>query len=135
MSRQKKTPASAATGAGTESKTDSPNHLHDTTKMVGMQGLFAPSGWGMAERERRRQRAADWQRAVAKLSVEFEAAQGGGYPEELKGLLPDERLKLLKALGFRVVRRFTIEDEEWADISGKICVNLTDGWVGRSVCG
>lgn len=95
-----------------------------------MQGLFAPSCLGKSEQECRRQRAA-WQRAVAKLSVEFEAAQGGGYPEALRDLLPNERLAFLKGLGFRVVRRFTIEDEEWADISGKICVNLTDGWVGR----
>lgn len=130
MSRKKKDPASVAPGAGTESKTDSQNHLHDTTRMVGMQGLFAPSCLGKSEQECRRQRAA-WQRAVAKLSVEFEAAQGGGCPEALRDLLPNERLAFLKGLGFRVVRRFTIEDEEWADISGKICVNLTDGWVGR----
>ena len=134
MSRQKKNPASVAAGAGTESKTDSPNHLHDTTKMVGMQGLFAPSGWGMAEQERRRQRAAAWQRAVAKLSVEFEAAQGGGYPEALRGLLPNERLALLKALGFRVVRRFTTapDGDRWVVLSGRLCVCLADGFVGRA---
>ena len=131
MSRQKKNPASVAAGAGTESKRDSKNHVHNITNTAQTQAFSGPFDWEKSEWKCQRQRAMAWRAAVAKLSVEFEAAQGGGYPEALRGLLPNERLALLKGLGFRVVRRFTIEDEEWADISGKICVNLTDGWVGR----
>ena len=129
MSKQKKSPVSAGTGTGAGSKTDSLTCQNNTTNTAQTQALSAPFDWEKSERER--QRAAAWQVAVAKLSVEFEAAQGGGYPEELKGYLPHERLGLLKALGFRVVRRFTVEDEAWVEISGKICVNLKDGFVGR----
>lgn len=133
MSRQKKIPASVAAGAGQGSKTDSTNRFHDTTEAADMQELYAAS-LKNEERERQLRRQAAWQRAVAKLSIEFEAAQGGGCPEELKGLLPDERLKLLKALGFRVVRRFTTvpDGDCWVVLSGRLCVCLADGFVGRA---
>lgn len=131
MSRQKKSPVSVAAGTGAGSKTDSLTCQNNTTNTAQTQAFSAPFDWEKSERERQRQRAAAWQVAVAKLSVEFEAAQGGGYPEELKGYLPHERLRLLKTLGFRVVRRFTVEGEAWVEISGKICVNLKDGFVGR----
>lgn len=91
-------------------------------------------------REREKQKAENWQRAVERLSVEFEADHGGGYPDCLKGLTPDERVEKLRALGFRVKGHFTLdvgpiegppEYQPWIRISGRIAVNLSDGWVSR----
>ena len=93
-----------------------------------------------AERQRREQkRAADWQRAVERLQVEFEARHGGGFPDCLKDLAPEQRLRKLRDLGFRVREQFTVDAgdlgapklESCAHLYGRIYVNLTDGWVNE----
>lgn len=94
--------------------------------------------WETEQAEAQRKRAEDWQRAVDRLSITFEAQHGGGYPDCLRELTPNHRLNTLRALGFRIVEQYTIdvsapgkppECQPWARISGKIAVNLADGWV------
>lgn len=84
------------------------------------------------------ERRAAWQQAVSKLEVQFEADHGGGFPECLKGLTPDQRVRSLRDLGFRVKEFFHVNTaldfeppryESWVRISGGISVNLDDGWV------
>ena len=90
------------------------------------------------QQSRERKRAEDWQRAVDRLSVTFEAQHGGGYPDCLRELTPNQRLSTLRTLGFRVVEQYTIDVsapgqppdyQPWARITGRITVNLADGWV------
>lgn len=85
-------------------------------------------------------RAADWRRALDKLTVAFEADHGGGYPDCLKGRIPMERLAYLRSLGFRVREQYDQPadpvlgpdmDQVWAVLSGGIAVCLTDGFVCR----
>ena len=99
--------------------------------------------WQELQREKDLKRAADWQLAVDKLQVTFEAEHGGGYPECLKELTPKERLRYLRELGFRVRERYVFrdddhwpgkpEDTQWARLTGGISVNLTDGFVCKGV--
>lgn len=88
------------------------------------------------------ERAAAWQKAVDKLSITFEADQpNGGYPEILTSAgSVVARLRLLRDLGFRVVRRWEMDDSKpgaspdlvpWVLVSGNISVSLSDGFVVR----
>ena len=104
--------------------------------MDAMQDYFA------RERAREKKRAQDWQRAVDRLSITFEAQHGGGYPSCLKRLTPDERRRLLRRLNFKIKEEYTIDVsapgqkpdyEPWVRLSGRIAVNLADGWVCREV--
>lgn len=148
MPKQKKSPVPEAAGTGgcfpKEAKTTD-DRYYDTTIPAELQAFSANSAaydWQLAEKERRHKRAQAWTMAVMRLEVEFEAAQGGGCPQCLKNMSPEERLGLLKALGFKVLKRFTIDGAlcgqkpQWelcAFISGGLFVNLADGWVNRRV--
>lgn len=87
--------------------------------------------------------AAEWALAVEKLSVTFTAAHGGGWPPCLIDKTAEERIVLLRKMGFRVKRRYEIDElgksgetlrtNQWADLSGGISVNLSDGWVWGEV--
>lgn len=94
------------------------------------------------QREKDRQRAADWDIAYARLCIDFEADHDGGWPRclNVKGMGSAERLALLKRLGYRVRRTWDNniampgepEDlERWAAFSGKLAVSLDDGFVCR----
>ena len=93
-------------------------------------------------REEMCQRDKDWTIAYNRLLVEFEADQGGGWPTclNVKGMSPDERLQLLRSLGYRVLRKWWVNvagpdeperREDWVALPGKLCVNLDDGFVCR----
>lgn len=74
--------------------------------------------------------AAEFSLAVDKLELSFIAKHGGGYPDCLKNMTPNERLRYLSKVGYRVKKdRVVIEDNTWADISNSITVCLTDGFV------
>lgn len=86
------------------------------------------------------QRALDWQRALDKLSVTFEADHEGGFPQCLKDKAPTERLDTLRSLGFRVKEQFESDNALPGDppdmhlcgyLMGGIYVDLTEGWVHR----
>lgn len=88
--------------------------------------------------ESKQERLAAWQKAVAKLEVQFEADHGGGTPDCLAGLTPDQRLATLRDLGFRVKEHFHVNTallgepphyEAWVRLFGGIAVSLEDGWV------
>lgn len=97
-----------------------------------------------AEARAKAARAAAWQKAVDKLSITFEADMPiGGYPACLVAAgSAKARLRLLRDLGFRVVRRWEMDyailpedphqTQEWAEISGGISVSLTEGYVART---
>ena len=89
-----------------------------------------------------RKRAEDWHKAVARLSITFEAEHGGGYPDCLKDMTPKQRMNTLRGLGYRLMERYEIDVsapgqppdyQPWARITGRITVNLADGWVCREV--
>lgn len=86
-----------------------------------------------AQDRERRARAVEWQLAVSKLEIQFEAEHGGGYPECLKGHTEEERLRFLRDLGFRVREQYVVEGETWVQLSGSIVVNLSGGWCARGV--
>ena len=92
-------------------------------------------------RRREQEKAAAWLKAVERLQVEFEATHGGGYPDCLKDMDPEQRLQTLRRLGFRVREQFTISTgalgapklESCAYLYGRIFVNLADGWVNEEL--
>lgn len=105
-----------------------------------MSDIFNFTMESEAERKRREQKkAADWQKAVERLQVEFEARHGGGFPECLKDMNPEQRLQKLRELGFCVREQFAVDigplgtpkPESCAHLYGMIYVNLTDGWVNE----
>lgn len=84
---------------------------------------------------------AQWARELDRLEVLFLADHGGGYPDSLAvaGLTPEERLDILRGLGFRVADRYEMEgtvphqDElwPWARFTNDMAVCLRDGFVVR----
>ena len=43
-----------------------------------------------------------WQKVLARCELMFLADNGGGYPDCLAGLSPEEQARTLRSLGFRV---------------------------------
>ena len=93
------------------------------------------------EREEQRRLAQDWQQAVDKLSIMFWAGHGGGYPDCLKDRTPQERLRILRGMGFKVKERFEVDIsapggppdyEQWVRITKYISVSLSAGFVCKS---
>ena len=95
-----------------------------------------------AEARKEAERAAAWQKAVDKLSITFEADQkNGGCPAILvSARSEEERIKVLRGLGFRVLERWEMDYSSpgcapdmrlWIRISGNISVSLSDGFVCR----
>lgn len=90
-----------------------------------------------------RQRALDWERAVGKLAITFEADRGGGWPDQLVqcGTTPEHRLKYLRSLGFRVRERYEVDSgfpgvteiHQYCTLYNGVNVDLTDGWVWAEV--
>lgn len=85
-----------------------------------------------------RKRAEDWHKAVARLSITFEAEHGGGYPDCLKDMTPKQRMNTLRGLGYRFMELYEIDVsapgqspdlEPWVRIAKNIVVCLTTGWV------
>lgn len=83
-----------------------------------------------------------WSIASQKMEISFAAEHGGGYPEVLRGLSEAQRHTLLLTLGYRVLRRWAIDNSvvgdgsemfNWVALSEHISVSLTDGWVCREV--
>lgn len=84
-----------------------------------------------------------WAKTQAKAEVLFLADHGGGYPDCLAGthLTPDDRLVILRGLGFRVADQYDMPNPQdwddpvrwpWVRLTNDVAVCLVDGIVSRT---
>lgn len=84
-----------------------------------------------------------WEERQEREELLFLADHGGGWPDCLVkpvGLSPNDRLRLLRQMGFRVVEQYDMPGkdegglEPWARLTNGVAVNLADGFaIRRSV--
>ena len=84
---------------------------------------------------------ARWDRETDRREVLFLADHGGGWPEALSapGLTPEERIDVLRGLGFRVKERYEMPNDKdtysppwpWVRLTNGVGVCLQDGFVSR----
>lgn len=85
---------------------------------------------------------AEWDKELARCEIIFLADHGGGYPDALAGdhFTPDDRLDILRGLGYRVSERYEMpapgRDADklwpWVRLTNGVAVCLQDGIVSRA---
>lgn len=85
---------------------------------------------------------AKWDRDCDRREIIFLADHGGGWPDVLQPpeLSPEERLDILRGLGFRVAEHYEMEASDpdkdemwpWVHLTNSVAVCLQDGFVSRA---
>ena len=84
-----------------------------------------------------------WQTVLARCELMFLADNGGGYPDCLAGLSPEEQARTLRSLGFRVQEFYQMPIdltrpeapdnlEPWIRLTSGVGVSLNHGFVSRA---
>ena len=84
-----------------------------------------------------------WQKVLARCELMFLADNGGGYPDCLAGLSPEEQARTLRSLGFRVREYYQMPIdltrpeapdnlEPWIHLTNGVGVSLDHGFVSRA---
>ena len=74
-----------------------------------------------------------WEKEIQRQEILF-LANYGGYPDALARLSPDERLRTMRRLGWRVKEEFWMPDDKWeytqrwARMTSGLSVCLMDGF-------